>query len=184
MGTTKATLALQNESFLGRVVRIVAAICEPVFVVASPNQNLPNLPNDVVICHDTVAYSGPARALAQAFPRFPKTVTQAFVTGCDSPFITTELIGLFITASNAKAAVVARIGDMIQPLPALYPIDAFTRSPIAQSLMDVLTNTNVICLDEKDLRRVDPDLIAFQPVNTPEEYELAKRRAEPNTNRK
>src|SRR5262245_36822206 len=92
MKSPKAWLQLGQETFLSRCVRIVSGVCEPVFVVAGPNQQLPQLPDEIVIGRDQTEYGGPACGLVNALANLEMTCDQVFVTGCDYPFVTAELI--------------------------------------------------------------------------------------------
>jgi molybdopterin-guanine dinucleotide biosynthesis protein A len=59
MGEPKAWLPFGDEVMLQRVVRVVKEAVDFVMVVAAPDQDIPNLPPDVLVVRDDLEGRGP-----------------------------------------------------------------------------------------------------------------------------
>lgn len=173
MKSPKAWLELGHETLLNRCVRVASGVCERVFVIAGPDQQLPVLPDEVFIGRDKIEYGGPARALLNALLNFEVICDHVFVTGCDYPFVTAELVQLMARQAAPDSAVVAEVSGTVQPLPAIYPVMATRRLSDAKSMKDLLAHLSVTVINESDLRHVDPEFAAFRPINTPDDFEWA-----------
>ncbi len=87
MGRSKAWLPFGDELMLQRVVRLAGTVARPIVVVAAPDQEIPELPGDIVIVRDPIAGRGPLQGLAAGFSAVPDTVELAFATATDVPFL-------------------------------------------------------------------------------------------------
>lgn len=170
MGRPKAWLDWAGEPLLIRVVRTVAVACDQVVVAAGPGQDLPTLPEGVLVVRDSVAHAGPVHGLSTAL----SVVSDGpfFLTGCDAPFLIPELIELLFESLGTHDAVVPMVGDQFQPLCAVY--STTIRGVVASmngigSLRAILDRIDVRTIDEATLRTVDPQLRAFLPINTPDD---------------
>ncbi len=100
MGTPKAWLPVGGDTFLGRTVRVVSAVCSPVVVVAAVGQELPPLPAGVEVVRDGAPDNGPLQGLLAGLDALVGRCDVAFVAACDLPGLTPELV----------AAVLAGLG--------------------------------------------------------------------------
>src|SRR5438045_459856 len=64
MGRPKATLPFGPELLLPRVLRLLCQAVDPIVVVAAPEQDLPNLPDETIIVRDEEKGRGPLQGLA------------------------------------------------------------------------------------------------------------------------
>ncbi len=90
MGRSKGWLPFGDEVLLQRITRIVAGACSPVVVVAAKSQALPALPHNVVIVNDERLNCGPLAGLESGMKAIE--CEDFFVTSCDVPLLTHELI--------------------------------------------------------------------------------------------
>ncbi|WP_082909246.1 molybdenum cofactor guanylyltransferase [Mycolicibacterium iranicum] len=95
MGRDKATLPVDGSpgspTLVERVVSVVSARCEPVFVVAAPGQALPTL--DAVVLRDEVMGVGPLLATARGLRAAAEAGREhAFVCAVDMPALTADVI--------------------------------------------------------------------------------------------
>jgi len=177
MGRAKADLPFGGETLLQRIVRIVGRVAQPVLVVAGPEQAVPE---GLSVVRDEVAALGPLAGLANGLSAVVGEQT-AFVTGCDYPFLSEKLIQTVIGACPADGAAIPVIERRPQPLVAAYSVGSQARvAELLQrgerSLHALLRLLPWVAIDEKRLREVDPELAAFAPVNTPDEYAAALAR--------
>ena len=177
MGTSKALLPFGPETMLQRVVRILAGVVSPVVVVAAPNQELPDLPHDVIVTRDEREGRGPLEGLRAGLKALPPDVERAYVTSCDVPLLETGFVRQMIDLASDYDIAVMEIDGFTHPLSAVY------RRATLPSVEDLLANNRlrpVFLFDAAKTRRVkpeemtsDPDLRTLRNLNTREDYERA-----------
>lgn len=201
MGRAKALLPFGPELMLQRVVRLVGEVVptENIVVVSAAGQELPSLPDNVVITHDARDARGPLEGLAAGLTALGDRVDAAFVTSCDVPLLLPafverlfQLLGYDNLGDNFgdnlsgdKLAdhdiVVPRDGKFHHPLAAVYRVSVLDHvkqllaaDRLRPFFLFELAKTREISVDE--LRTVDPDLVSLENLNHPEEYHRALRR--------
>ncbi|MAT13684.1 MAG: molybdopterin-guanine dinucleotide biosynthesis protein A [Planctomyces sp.] len=181
MGEPKAWLPFGRPggTMLTEVVATVRKVCEPVVVVAAPEQSLPELPDDVQILRDPVPGQGPLAALVTGLSALPEHVDAVFLCSCDVPLLSAEFItGLAEHMRSNDDFVVPRDRDIRHPLAALYRptvisvahelLSHGTRS--LQKMLDQLSGREI---SGDDLRQLDPDGVNLLNVNLPEDHQRA-----------
>jgi len=107
MGRDKATLpygdATGSLTLVERVVSVVSARCQPVFVIAAPGQALPDL--DAVILRDEVRGVGPLLATERGLRAAAEAGREhAFVSAVDMPALTTQVIDVLADLAQKLSA--------------------------------------------------------------------------------
>ncbi|MCC6383329.1 MAG: molybdenum cofactor guanylyltransferase [Dehalococcoidia bacterium] len=173
-GSDKASALLRGEPLLAWVGAAAAHACDALVVVRAAGQRLPlvSVPVPVAIVEDELFERGPLAGLAAAFARVVAPV--AFVTSCDAPLLQPDLVRLlFAAVTTQDDAVVPRLGDVPQPLAAVYrpaaclPIFEAALARGEGSVRQALVHLSVRFLAEDAVRRADPGLLSFENVNTP-----------------
>jgi molybdopterin-guanine dinucleotide biosynthesis protein A len=175
MGRAKALLPWQGRTLLEHVVATLAPIAAPIVVVAAPEQELPRLPEQVLIVRDAIAGEGPLRGLEAGLSALVGRAEIAFVCGCDMPEISPKLVVQLASQLGKHAAVVIDDAGHWQPLHAFYRVDLLDslRTALAageRSPVRWLRTLDPIVVSAEALRAVDPELRSWHGVNTPEEY--------------
>lgn len=175
MDYPKAWLPLGYELMLQRVVRIISSVVSPVIVVASLNQQLPQLPESVTVIYDKETGAGPLPAIAHGLDALKDRCDAAFVSGCDTPLIDVEFITKIISALDENQLVIVREGKWYHPLAAVYRtslidqihhlLNSNQRRPI-----DLAETVKTCFLDAEVLREIDPELRGLRNINTREQY--------------
>lgn len=165
MGRDKATLTYDGQPMVERVVSVVAARCDPVFVVAAPGQPLPVL-NGAQILRDEARGIGPLLAAGRGLQAAAEAGCRwAFVAAVDMPLLTTDLI-------DTLAGPAQRLGaDVILPwdgrdhyLAAVYRTDL---GPLISALVSQGCRSMRELADRADTQRiVMPPQRALTNVNT------------------
>ena len=94
MGTPKAALEWHGSTLLYRTTAIVARVVNgPVVVVASPGQELPELPAGVKVVEDPVEGLGPMQGIATGLAAVSGQAAVAFVCSTDMPFLHPAFVG-------------------------------------------------------------------------------------------
>ena len=184
MGQPKAWLPFgPDEVLLQRAARLVVAVADPVVVVAAPDQELPRLPDGVMIVRDPVAHKGPLQGLASGLAGLPEGVDLAYASATDVPFFEPAWVARLVELIGDHDLAIPNIDGYHHPLAALYrttPVLLTIHSLLAADrfrpvfLMESL-RTRVVTADE--MREVDLDLGTLRNVNTPEDYARALRDA-------
>ena len=103
----------------------------------------------------------------------------ALVTGCDMPFISTELIQYLKSHRTTEVEIVIpRIEEQFYPLCALYRTALWRKAKLLLekgerrllALVDVCSVQTVV---QDALARIDPDLQFLMNINTPQDYQSA-----------
>lgn len=185
MGTAKAWLDFGGEALLQRVVRRVAEVAAPVVVVAAPGQEVPALPEGVVIVRDPVSGRGPLQGIAAGLDALAGRCEAAFVSSTDVPFLHPALLRRLVALRGDAYDIVApRAQGHYHPLATVYGMEA--RAEIAALLaadrlrpfflferMRTLIADEALLLQDPALLAADPALRSLRNVNTPEEYAAA-----------
>jgi molybdopterin-guanine dinucleotide biosynthesis protein A len=184
MGQAKAWLPFGGELMLPRVVRLLSEVVSPIVVVTSPGQELPPLPADVSVVHDSELGLGPLQGLATGLRRLPGTDTThaAYVSGCDVPLLRPAFVKRMIELLGDVDAAVPDVNGRLHPLAAVYRRSV---ADIAENLLlagerrltnlSTLLRTRVVTAAE--LADTDPDFFSLRNVNTPADLAAALRDA-------
>lgn len=190
MGRPKESLPFGADTMLGRVAGLLADCAPPVAVVVrGRDQALPPLPAGVAVVSDELPGAGPLAAIAAGL-RHLRTAglgerDAAFVTGCDAPLLTAPVVGWLFDRLRADArrdAVVPEVGGTPQPLCAVYRLACLPAALTllqegARSARALAERVPTQFVGAAELRAVDPELLCLRGVNTPAEYEEARRAA-------
>ncbi len=192
MGTPKAALEWHGSTLLRRTVGILARATDgPVVVVRASGQDLPALPKGAVVVDDPREGKGPVQGIAAGLAALRGEAETAFVTSTDLPFLHPAFVRRVLRVLGAPgdgpdvALPVAR--GYQQPLAAAYRTGL---AGLAERLVKedrlrpafLFAECTVTRLDDAtlladpDLAARDPDLDSVLNVNTPEDYQAARRR--------
>lgn len=182
MGRSKAHLPFGPERMLQRVVRLLGDVVRPIVVVAAPGQDLPELAADVRVVRDRTAGCGPLEGLYCGLCACAKDVDAAFVTGCDTPLLTTAWIQEVLEQLGTCDVAVPRDERRLYPLSAVYrtAVSNVIRGLLDRRqyrLQDLFGHVTTSFIDVDALRKVDPDLDSLLNINSPADYRGALSRA-------
>jgi molybdopterin-guanine dinucleotide biosynthesis protein A len=180
MGRPKAWLPIAGELMLPRVVRLLQEAVSPVVVVAAPGQDLPPLPEDVLIVRDEEQGRGPLQGLAAGLAALQGHADAAYASSCDVPFLRPAFVRRMIELLGSQQICVPRVGDYHHPLAAVYRVDVLelVRNLLRDNRLRAMflfdaAPTRVVNADE--LSEVDPTFETLRNLNTPADYEQALR---------
>lgn len=182
MGLPKATLPFGPETMLERIVRNVARIVSVVTVVAAPRQDLPRLPDGVIVARDRRGGRGPLEGLAAGLRAVASKADTAFATSCDVPLLQTAFVEHLFASLGSYQIVVPEDGKFHHPLAAVYRT---TTLPYVDELLHedrlrpsfLFESVATLRVPVEQLRRVDPTLSSLRNVNEPSDYVNALRDA-------
>ncbi len=183
MGRAKCWLPVAGELMLPRVIRLLTEAVSPIVVVASPGQELPPLPSEVVLVGDPIPGLGPLQGLIAglaALGHSADSTDAAYVSSCDVPFLRPAFVRRMTELLRESEACMPQINGRLHPLAAVY-----RRGVVAAAeqllvtgrsrLTDLATTVRTRIVTADELMDVDPQLHSLQNVNTPEQYAAAIR---------
>lgn len=182
MGRPKAVLLIDGETMLDRQVRLLRSVASRVVIVGG-NQEY-SKGSDVLRIPDLVMGRGP---LAGIYTALAETrVEFNLILGCDLPFISRRLLRYLAVraiAAGGDVTVPCSWDGRLQPLCAVYRRQALhaVRSRITlgdNTLRSFFPKVHCTVIPWRDLARAGFRQSIFGNMNTPEDYELARRRLE------
>jgi len=196
-GVDKALVEFNGKSLLERTCALLIPLCKTVRIIA-PSEKYPQAPVPVVV--DRWPGEGPlggivtalyhaddmSRALAQMPGMAEEARSHCLILSCDMPFLSRDLL-VFLRecAIRSKAEVVVpKSSNGLEPLCACWRSDAaedlhrtFERG--VRKVTEAMKRLKMEVLDESVWKRFDTDGRLFWNMNTPEDYEEARKILEP-----
>jgi molybdopterin-guanine dinucleotide biosynthesis protein A len=178
MGRNKAFLRLDDQMLIEVVIERIAQVCAEVLVVASDVKPYAGLGVPTVADrYRGIGVLGGLHAGLEA-----ATYDLALVVGCDMPFLNPDLLWAFAGWAKGFDVVVLRHGEQqyVEPLHAAYrrsclpAIEAVIREK-RRRIVSFFPQIRVRYVTPEDIAPFDSRLRSFRNVNTPEEWEAARR---------
>ena len=174
MGQDKAMLVLDGRTLLERVTATMQQVFPKVIVSVRELRAGVEL---LQVC-DEVPASGPLAGLVAGLAQ--AGTPWVFTVACDMPFVTEAVVTRLASYRSGQQAVVPVIAGYAQPLAACYAKSALEvmRETLAEgdrSLRSVLQKLDVRYVSEAELRDADPQLRSFFDLDTPQDFEAAKK---------
>jgi molybdopterin-guanine dinucleotide biosynthesis protein A len=180
MGRPKAWLPFGDELMLPRVVRLLGEAVAPLVVVAAPGQDVPPLPDNVVIARDPEQGRGPLQGLLAGLEALRGRADAAYLSSCDVPFLRPAFVRRLIELLGDHAICVPEVGGFRHPLAAVYRIDVaevaarlLAENRLRPAFLFAELPTRIVRPEE--LADVDATFQTLRNLNTPAEYEAALR---------
>jgi len=179
LGHEKALETIDNRSLLEWVVCNLSSFDSDIIIVTAKEQSFPQFTNypKFRIVTDIYPGKGPLGGIYSGL-----AVSDSFynlVVGCDMPFLNQALLHYMIQLSANVDLVVPRLGDMIEPLHAVYskgclaPIECLLKQGNLQ-VNDLFTLVKVRYVDAEEIDRFDPKHLSFFNINTEADLEMAR----------
>jgi molybdopterin-guanine dinucleotide biosynthesis protein A len=177
MGQNKALMSFGGVRLIDRVVGVLREVFSSLLMVTNSPEAYADLRLPMVgdVLMDKGSLGGIYSAVYHALTPY------CFVVACDMPFLQAAVIHYLIERLAGYDVVIPDIQGEMQPLHAIYSkacLPPIRRCLAANRLKIVgfLPEVRVRTVTAADLQRLDPELLAFQNLNTPEEFQAAQRR--------
>jgi molybdopterin-guanine dinucleotide biosynthesis protein A len=155
----------------------LSSVVWPIVVVSAPGQELPALPEGVILTHDEREARGPLEGLRAGLKALPTAVDRAYVTSCDVPLLVTGFVTEMLALADGHDVAVMEIDGFPHPLSAIYRRATL---PFIEALLAQDKLRPVFLYEQVDTRKVRPDEITtdaalqtLRNLNTREDYEQA-----------
>jgi len=177
MGRDKAFLQLGGRTLLDRALEVARAVAAEVRIAGQKEKFAAYAP----VVEDVYPGRGPLAGIHAALRS--STTELNLVLGVDTPYVDPAFLRYLIGQAEASGAVVTvpRIGAKYEPLCAVYRRQfaqlAEQSLQAGRNKIDPLfEKTSLRIVDEAELRMLAFDREMFDNLNTPEEWEQARKR--------
>jgi molybdopterin-guanine dinucleotide biosynthesis protein A len=150
-------------------------VVSPIIVVAARDQELPELPESIVVTRDERDQQGPLEGLRAGLSALPDSVEVAYATSCDVPLLEPRFVERMVELLGDLDIAVMEIDGFTHPLSAVYRRNTLPHieSLLAQQklrpafLFELLRTRRV---KPEEMLSVDPQLRTLRNLNTKEDY--------------
>ena len=177
LGVDKAMLSLGGAPLLQTVVQRVSQVCPRVIVAVDRPGRYRRLGLAARFVADASPGLGPLAGLQSGLRAC--STGHALVVACDLPFLNVELLRYMAGLPRSYQALLPRSGGRDHPLHAVYArsclpeVDALLAAG-GGSMQQLLGRLDVRRLDDRDLRRIDPDGLSLLNLNEQPDLERAR----------
>lgn len=174
-GANKAGLEIGNERIIDRQLRLLRQIADPVIIVAGSAEPFQEL--GVTVVPDVIPGVGPLGGIYTALTASP--CARTLIVACDLPYLTLTLLQRLAAPSDADL-VIPRTGRGYEPLCATW--STACAGAIWRRIQNGTLKTALV-VEELRVEEIGPEVLAscdphgllFVNVNTPHDYEEARR---------
>ncbi len=176
MGRPKAELPFALGTMLDYVVSEMMRVFDELVVAVANPRRYAWEGIGIRVIFDDVPDRGPASSLEQALREI--RFDRAFVCSCDVPFVNGDLARKLCEMLGDDDALIPHVGGKLQTLHAVYrkrcvKVLATMRKSGEHRLHEIVKFAKVRIVPEDEIRALDPELLTFFNVNTPEDYQRA-----------
>ena len=177
-GIDKSALKIEDTSIIDRLLRVLRAVTPHVFAVGDRYGAASAAGISVV--DDIWPDAGPLAGIYTAIVNSP--CPRTLVVGCDMPFLTEAFLQHLadLSQTSAGAVIMPRSGNGYEPLCAIYPREsaAAIRERLERGERKAARppeGVQVVEVGPGEVAMHDPNGVLFVNVNTPHDYEKARR---------
>ncbi len=179
MGENKALLELGGRRIVDRVFEALAGVVDGIVVVRAADPWIDDIAATRGAPVVTDRYPG-AGSLGGIYTGLEAAGDTSLVVACDMPFLNQRLLADLIALAAGADVAVPIVAGKHETLHAVYQPACLApiRARIAAGkykIVDFFGQVQVRSLPETEVRERDPDLLSSFNVNTPEDYERARR---------
>ena len=179
LGQDKALEIIGNRSLLERVVFHLSFFNSDILVVTALKQSYPQLGGypKLKVVTDIYLNKGPLGGIYTGLKASNSFYN--LVAACDMPFLNQALLHYMVQISAGFDLVVPRLGDMVEPLHAVYSKGCLTpiESLLKQGNLGVrqlFTLVRLRYVDAEEINRFDPKHLSFFNINSQADLEKAR----------
>ena len=179
MGQDKASELIGNRSLLERVLSRLSLFNSDIIVVTASRQSYPQLSGYPKLKAVTDIYpnKGPLAGIYTGLKASDSFFN--LVVACDMPFLNQALLQYMIQISAGFDLVVPRLGEMVEPLHAVYSKGCLAAMETLfeqgnLSLRQLFTLVKVRYVDAEEINRFDPEHLSFFNINSRADLDKAR----------
>jgi len=176
MGRPKADLPFDGGTMLDYIVAEMMRVFDDLVVAVAQPKLFAWEGYGARSIEDRVSYRGPVAALEHVLRKIE--FDRAFVCSCDVPLVNGDLARRLCEMLDDDEVLIPQVDGKLQMLHAVYRKDcaktlATMRKKGENRLHEIVNFAKVRIIPEDEIRALDPELLSFFNVNTPEDYQRA-----------
>lgn len=182
LGRRKTLETVNSTPLLQRVVSRLAFLGSTIIIVTAGEDSSPQMAGaNLRIVNDVYPGKGPLAGIHAGLKASDSFYN--VVVASDMPFLNHALLRYMIDVSPGFDLVVPRVGDLVEPLHAVYsrdciePVEALLKEG-ALSALRLLKLVNVRYVGAGEVDRFDPEHLSFFNINTEADLKKARELAE------
>jgi len=183
LGHEKALEAVGNKSLIQWVVFSLRFLNSDIIIVTAENQFFPQFIDypKLKIVNDTYPGKGPLGGIYTGLATSDSFYN--LVVACDMPFLNRAFLDYMIQISASFDLVVPRLGNMVEPLHAVYskdclaPIEGLVKQGNLK-IHELFTLVRVRYVEAEEINSFDPKHLSFFNVNTEADFGDGERNNE------
>jgi molybdopterin-guanine dinucleotide biosynthesis protein A len=169
-GREKALVRVDGVRLIERVVGVMKPLFGRIVLVTNTPAEYAYL--NLPMYGDLIRDLGPLGGIYTALTVIPGDA--AFFVACDMPFLNLGLIQYMLRVRSGFDAVVPRVAGNLEPLHALYGKSCLSSikkliEAGEYQIFRFFHDVSVRFVEEKEIRRYDPDLRSFYNINRPQQ---------------
>lgn len=175
-GQNKAILRIGGKRIVDRLLEVYAGLFDQIVLVT--NDPAAYMDVDALIVSDHYSVRSSLNGLHAGLNA--AVHEHAFFTACDTPFVQSALVQLMLDNIERKSDVVIPATSAgFEPMFAVYrksclPVMVWQLEHQRLKIDGLFRKVRVKMVAEADLRKIDPELLSFFNINTPEDMIRAK----------
>ncbi len=173
----KSNLLVGDKRIIERMMTVFEKLFSEIILVS--NHPTTYLEWDAIVVKDIYTKRSSLTGIHSGL--FYTKTDHAFIAACDTPFLKMDLIKAIVQhVDSCVDVVIPRTNVGIEPLCAVYSRRCFqsVQTALEQNnlkIRNLFNKLNVKEVPETVLRKMDPGLLSFFNINTPEDLEKANR---------
>ncbi|OFW61406.1 MAG: hypothetical protein A2W01_10885 [Candidatus Solincola sediminis] len=177
LGLNKALVDIAGRKALDRILDVLQGIFSGTSIIVQSDSDLENFMRPGVrVLRDLLPGKGPLGGIYTALELAARPYV--FIMACDMPYPSEDLVLHMLSRAPGHDAVVPRRGEYIEPLFAIYSreIRENIKARLERNdlkIYELLTEIDVLYLDEEEIASFDPEFRSFLNINTPEDLKKA-----------
>jgi len=182
LGRNKVLESIGNRSLLQQVVNSISSFKSDIIIVTASGQSFPRFAGRPRLRIVTDIYPGKG-ALGGIYTGLVASNTfYNLIVACDMPFLNQALLRYMIQLSAGFDAVVPRLGNMVEPLLAVYskgclaPLERLLKQGNLK-VSDILPLVRVRYVEADEIDMFDPRHLSLVNINTEADLEEARKLA-------
>ena len=179
LGYDKVLETVGNRSLLQLVVSGVTALTSEIVIVAVSEPTIPQFTERSKLRIVTDIYPGKGTLGGIYTGLVVSDSLCNLIVACDMPFLNYDLLHYMIQLSPSFDVVVPRLGNMVEPLHAVYSKDClgsveYLLKQGNLSVTELFTLVRVRYVEAEEIDRFDPKHLSFFNINTEADLNMAR----------
>ena len=181
LGRSKPLQAIGGKSLIQWVIDRLAIFSTEIIIATARGEVIPYSSSaKIETVADVYPDRGPLGGICSGL--IASSSRRAIVVGCDTPFLSVDLLQYMTQICSTCDLVIPRIEDKVEPLCAVYSKDCVApiRELLKQSelrIIELFRMVRVRYIEEDEIDSYDPEHLSFFNINTEADLERARRLA-------